>query len=47
MQECKITPEAWSPLAEGKNNLFTHDLLTKIGQKYHKTAAQVTLRFLI
>lgn len=46
MTEYDITPEAWSPLAEGKNDLFNHKLLSTIGQKYHKTAAQVTLRYL-
>lgn len=38
---------AWSPLAQGKNNLFSNEILTKIGEKYGKTAAQVDLRFLI
>ncbi len=38
---------AWSPLAEGKNGLFTDPVLTAIGEKYGKTAAQVDLRFLI
>ncbi|MDE6626542.1 MAG: aldo/keto reductase [Lachnospiraceae bacterium] len=38
---------AWSPLAQGKNNLFTNETLTKIGERYGKTAAQVNLRFLI
>ena len=37
---------AWSPLAEGKNNLFENEILKKIGEKYGKTAAQVDLRFL-
>lgn len=38
---------AWSPLAQGKNGLFTHPVLTEIGARYGKTAAQVDLRFLI
>ena len=38
---------AWSPLAQGKNGLFTDPVLTKIGEKYGKSAAQVNLRFLI
>ena len=38
---------AWSPLAQGKNNLFANETLVEIGQKYGKTAAQVNLRFLI
>lgn len=38
---------AWSPLAQGKNNLFVNPTLIEIGEKYEKTAAQVSLRFLI
>lgn len=38
---------AWSPLAQGKNDLFTNPTLTEIGETYGKTAAQVSLRFLI
>lgn len=38
---------AWSPLAQGKNDLFTNETLTEIGKRYGKTAAQVDLRFLI
>lgn len=38
---------AWSPLAQGKNGLFNNPVLTEIGKKYEKTAAQVNLRFLI
>ncbi len=38
---------AWSPLAQGKNGIFSNALLTEIGEKYGKTAAQVNLRFLI
>ena len=38
---------AWSPLAQGKNGLFTHPVLSEIGARYGKTAAQVDLRFLL
>ena len=38
---------AWSPLAQGKNNLFANETLVGIGEKHGKTAAQVNLRFLI
>ena len=38
---------ASSPLAQGKNGLFTNPVLSEIGEKYGKTAAQVDLRFLI
>lgn len=39
--------EAWSPFAEGKNNIFKNATLSKIAQKHGKTVAQVILRFLI
>lgn len=42
---CQI--ESWGPFAEGKNNMFTNKVLTKIGKNYGKTAAQVALRFLL
>ena len=38
---------AWSPLAQGRNGLFTDPTLQKIGARYGKTAAQVNLRFLM
>lgn len=37
--------EAWAPFAEGKNGIFTNEVLTKIGDKYGKSAAQVILRW--
>lgn len=44
-KEYGVVCEAWGPFAEGKYGIFTHPVLTEIGQKYHKTAAQVTLRW--
>ena len=38
---------SWAPLAEGQNNIFSDPVLTKIGEKYGKTAAQVALRWLL
>lgn len=38
-------PQAWGPLAEGKHGIFTHPVLTKIGKKYGKTAAQIALKW--
>ena len=38
---------SWAPLAEGQNNLFSDPVLTKIGEKYGKAAAQVALRWLL
>lgn len=45
--ENDIQFESWAPFGEGKENIFNHPLLTTIGSQYHKTAAQVILRFLL
>lgn len=37
--------EAWAPLAEGKNGIFTNPTLVAIGQEHGKSAAQVALRW--
>ncbi|MBO0475357.1 hypothetical protein IGL98_000349 [Enterococcus sp. DIV0840] len=42
-----IIPEAWAPFAEGKNGIFTNEILTEIGNKYHKSVAQIIVRWLI
>lgn len=38
---------AWAPMAEGQNNFFNHEVLSDIGSRYGKSAAQVGLRFLV
>ncbi|MCD8158708.1 MAG: aldo/keto reductase [Clostridiales bacterium] len=45
MKEYGVVPEARGPFAEGTNNIFSHPVLSKIGEKYGKTAAQVALRW--
>lgn len=45
MQSLGVQAEAWGPLAEGRNGLFTDAVLSSIGRKYGKTAAQVVLRW--
>ena len=45
MKEYGVTPEAWGPFAEGQYGIFTHPVLTGIGDKYGKSAAQVALRW--
>ena len=45
MKEYGVIPEAWGPFAEGNHGIFTHPVLTKIGDKYGKTAAQTALRW--
>ncbi|WP_245546348.1 aldo/keto reductase [Frateuria aurantia] len=47
LRDCKVQPEAWGPFAEGKNGLFSNEVLQSIGDKYGKSIAQVVLRWLI
>lgn len=41
-----VVLEAWAPFAEGKNNMFHNEVLLSIGEKHHKSSAQVILRWL-
>lgn len=45
MKEYEVIPEAWGPFAEGNHGIFTHPVLSAIGGKYGKSAAQVSLRW--
>lgn len=47
MKEFGTQIMSWGPFAEGRNAFFTNPLLTKIGEKYGKSVAQVALRWLI
>lgn len=47
MDKYNVQQEAWAPFAEGKKDLFSNSVLLEIGDKYHKSAAQVALRYLI
>ena len=38
---------SWGPFAEGKNDFFANPTLNAIGEKYHKSAAQVALCYLL
>lgn len=40
-----VKVQAWAPLAEGKQQIFEHPLLTTIGNQYGKSVAQVILRW--
>lgn len=44
-KEYGVICEAWEPFAKGKHGIFTHPVLSEIGKKYNKTAAQVALRW--
>jgi len=46
LQENGVQIESWGPFAEGKNDLFHNEVLAQIGQQYHKSIAQVVLRWL-
>jgi diketogulonate reductase-like aldo/keto reductase len=46
MKENNVQIESWGPFAEGKNGMFTNELLKGIGEKYHKSIAQIVLRWL-
>ncbi len=47
MEKHGVKMEAWAPFGEGRNNLFTNEILVSIGKKYNKSSAQVVLRWLI
>ena len=42
-----ILMQAWSPLAAGKEDLFTNEILCGIAQKHNKSVAQIVLRWLV
>lgn len=46
LQDNNIQIESWGPFAEGKNDIFTNELLTSIASKYNKSTAQVILKWL-
>lgn len=45
MKDYGVVPEAWAPFNEGNRDFFNNPILTEIGKKYGKTAAQVALRW--
>lgn len=47
LKELGIVLQSWASFGEGRNNMFSNPILQKIGEKYHKTIAQVILRWLI
>lgn len=46
MEKYNVQIEAWAPFAEGRNNMFSNEVLMEIGKKYNKSVAQVILRWL-
>jgi diketogulonate reductase-like aldo/keto reductase len=47
LKEQGVQHQSWSPFAEGRNNLFSNEVLTSIAEKYNKSVAQVVLRWLV
>lgn len=47
MEEFGTRIMSWGPLAEGRNNLFSNETLTKTGNSHGKSVAQIALRWLI
>ncbi|MGM0504971.1 MAG: aldo/keto reductase [Bacteroidota bacterium] len=45
LNENNIQLEAWSPLAQGRNEHFSNETLAEVGKKYGKNNAQVALRW--
>lgn len=45
MDEYGVHMEAWSPIAQGNNNILDNELLKEIAEKHQKTVAQVILRW--
>ena len=46
MKENNVQIESWAPFAEGRNNIFQNEVLVSIAKRYHKSVAQVILRWL-
>lgn len=46
LEQNNVQIQSWGPFAEGKNDLFSNELLGSIGKKYNKSIAQIVLRWL-
>ena len=46
LQKNGVQLESWGPFAEGRNHLFTNELLQNLAAKYQRSVAQVVLRWL-
>lgn len=47
LKNLDVQIESWGPFAEGKNDIFNNQILKTIAQKYHKSVAQIILRWLV
>lgn len=44
--ENNVQIESWGPFAEGKNNIFTHEVLLSVAKRHGKSVAQIVLHWL-
>lgn len=47
LESKNIHLQAWSPLACGRNGIFTNETLQSIAKAHHKSTAQIALKFLL
>lgn len=47
LSDQNILMQAWAPLAAGKEELFTNDVLCRIARNHQKSVAQIILRWLV
>lgn len=47
LEDYSVQVEAWAPFAEGKDDIFHHEVLQPIAEKHNKSIAQVILRWLV
>ncbi|MEI0611927.1 aldo/keto reductase [Brachyspira pilosicoli] len=47
MNEYNVQMQSWAPFAEGRNNMFSNEILLSIAKKYNKSIAQVILNWLV
>lgn len=47
MKKYNVELVACEPLAQGRNGIFTNELLVSLGKKYKKTPEQIALKFLL
>ena len=47
MNEYNVQMQSWAPFAEGRNNMFTNEVLLSIAKKYNKSIAQIILNWLV
>lgn len=47
LEQQNILMQAWSPLAAGKEDLFTNQTICSIAENHQKSVAQIVLRWLV